>query len=241
MNTLIKRVIPLVMLSCLTSINTYAETTQTTESIITTAAMNKADDIVEVIDNEHVASNTGINEITPVVITDESFSCIRDMTPVRHFYVDNLIGNLEGTLAAANNPEGAIYPAGSVVQLVPTEVMVKREAGTFPPTGDWEFFELNVDDKSSTIGKRGFVDVVNRFGGNCFGCHVPAKEPWDFICETDRGCDPIPLDHKMTGAIQRSDPRCGEPELESGDSMALFKLKAMMTIGKTKQWFEDTF
>ena len=51
------------------------------------------------------------------------------MTPVRQFYVDNLLGNLDGTLAAANAPEGAIYPPGSVVQLVPTEAMVKRETG----------------------------------------------------------------------------------------------------------------
>lgn len=50
-------------------------------------------------------------------ITDQSFRCMRDMTPVRHFYVDNLAGDLQGTLAAANNPKGAIYPPGSVVQL----------------------------------------------------------------------------------------------------------------------------
>jgi len=75
-----------------------------------------------------------------VDIDENSFSCIRDMTPVRHFYVDNLLGDIESTLAVANAPEGAVYPEGSVVQLVPTEVMVKRESGTFPATGDWEFF-----------------------------------------------------------------------------------------------------
>jgi hypothetical protein len=180
-------------------------------------------------------------ETSAVNIDEKSFSCIRDMTPVRHFYVDNLLGNMEGTLAAANAPQGAIYPAGSVVQLVPTEVMVKREAGTFPATGDWEFFELEVNEQGSKIAKRGFVDVNNRFGGNCFTCHVPAREKWDFICESGHGCEPIPIDHKMTGALQRSDPRCGEAELESGDTVALFKLKAMVTLGSVKKWFEDLF
>jgi hypothetical protein len=182
-------------------------------------------------------------ETTPVVVNidAESFSCIREMSPVRHFYVDNLLGDIEGTLAAANAPEGAVYPTGSVVQLVPTEVMVKREPGTFAATGDWEFFELQVDEDGSTIAKRGFVDVMNRFDGNCFACHAPAKEKWDFICESGHGCDPIPIDHKMTGALQRSDPRCGASALESGDTMALFKLKAMVSIGLTKKWIEGLF
>ncbi len=65
----------------------------------------------------------------PAEITADSFKCIRDMTPVRGFYVANLNGNLKGTLAAANTTTGAVYPPGSVVQPVPTEVMVKREPG----------------------------------------------------------------------------------------------------------------
>ena len=112
----------------------------------------------------------------PVTVDDNSFQCMRKMTPVRHFYVDNLLGNTAGTLAAANAPNGAVYPAGSVVQLVPTEVMVKRETGFNPATGDWEFFELDVDEKGSKIGKRGFAEVNNRFGKNCFACHAPARE-----------------------------------------------------------------
>ena len=86
-------------------------------------------------------------------LDETSFRCMREMTPVRHFYVDNLAGNLDGTLAAANAPEGAIYPTGSVVQLVPTEVMVKRDPGFSPVTGDWEFFELEVSASGSTIQK----------------------------------------------------------------------------------------
>lgn len=175
------------------------------------------------------------------VLDESSFRCMREMTPVRHFYVDNLAGNLEGTLAVANDPEGKTYPTGSVVQLVPTEVMVKRDPGFSPVTGDWEFFELEVSESGSKIHKRGFADVNNRFDKNCFGCHVPAREKWDFICEQGHGCEPIPITHAMTGALQRSDPRCGEPVLQSGDSWELFKLKSLVVIGKTietvKGWF----
>jgi len=184
---------------------------------------------------------TALAEATTVKIDDSTFQCIREMTPVRQFYVDNLVGNLEGTLAAANAPGGAIYPPGSVVQLVPTEAMVKRETGFSPATGDWEFFELEVSDQGTSIGKRGFAEVNNRFGKNCFACHAPARDPWDFICETDHGCEPIPIDHKMTGALQRSDPRCGPAELQDGDSMALLKLKAMVVLGQTMTWAKELF
>jgi hypothetical protein len=170
-----------------------------------------------------------------------SFRCIRQMVPVRHFYIDNLLGDTAGTLAAANAPKGAVYPPGSVVQLVPTEAMVKREQGFSPATGDWEFFELDVSESGSTIRTRGFADVNNRFGKNCFTCHAPARVPWDFICESGHGCEPIPIDHDMTGALQRSDPRCGAPALQPGDSMALWKLRALVLIGTAVSWVKGIF
>ena len=188
-----------------------------------------------------LATITQVALAASIDISDASFRCMRQMTPVRHFYVDNLAGDLPGTLAAANAPQGAIYPPGSVVQLVPTEVMVKREQGFNPATGDWEFFELQVNANGSTIAKRGFAEVNNRFGKNCFACHAPARDPYDFVCESDHGCEPIPIDHKMTGALQRSDPRCGEPQLESGDTWALWKLRALVVLGTTIDWFKNLF
>ena len=179
--------------------------------------------------------------VTAVDVNADSFGCIRDMQPVRHFYVDNLLGDPESTIAAANAPEGAQYPVGSIVQLVPTEAMVKREQGFSPVTNDWEFFELQVTEDGSTIGTRGFADVNNRFGGNCFACHLPARDPWDFICESGHGCDPIPIDRKMTGALQRSDPRCGPAELQEGDTMALWKLRALAFLGSVQVWFKNLF
>lgn len=161
-------------------------------------------------------------------IDDSTFSCIRDMHKVRGFYVDNLDGNLEGTLAVANNPEGGSYPPGSAVQLVPTEVMVKREAGFNPATKDWEFFELNVSSEGTSIHKRGFADVVNRFGGNCFACHVKAEPKWDMICEQGHGCDPIPLTPVLVSAIQKTDPRCPAAELTAEEGAALKAMQAAM-------------
>src|SRR5271155_1560917 len=75
-----------------------------------------------------------------VPITEKSFKCTTDMTHVRHFYVDNLNGNLKETVRVASSDKGEPYPAGSVLQLVPAEVMVKREKGFNPTTKDWEFF-----------------------------------------------------------------------------------------------------
>ena len=181
------------------------------------------------------------SEAEVVNVEADSFRCIRDMTPVRHFFVDNLLGDVDKTVAAANAPKGAPYPTGSVVQLVPGEAMVKREPGFSPVTNDWEFFELGVSEDGTTIGKRGFAEVNNQFGKNCFACHVPARDPWDFICESDHGCEAIPIDHKMTGAIQRSDPRCGPAELEDGDRVALMKVWTLRTIGRFQAWYNSTF
>lgn len=86
--------------------------------------------------------------------------------------------------------------------------MVKQQKGFNPATKDWEFFELDVSKEGSKIRKRGFADVNNRFGGNCFACHVKARPKFDFVCETEHGCDPILVTRRMIAALQRTDPRC---------------------------------
>src|ERR1700685_3984911 len=112
-------------------------------------------------------------------ITENSFRCVTQMTHVRHYYLDNLAGNLAGTVHAAESTTGEPYPVGSVLQLVPTEVMVKREKGFNAATHDWEFFELDISADGTKIRTRGFAEVVNRFGGNCFVCHIKAQSQWD--------------------------------------------------------------
>ena len=143
-----------------------------------------------------------------VDVSEKSFRCLQEMTPVRGFFVDSLNGNLEATLTVAKSASGGVYPPGSVVQLVPTEVMVKRETGFSPVTRDWEFFELDVDANGSKIRKRGFMEVNNRFNKNCFACHAAAKPEWDMICEKDHGCEKLPIPQSVITALQKTDPRC---------------------------------
>lgn len=162
-----------------------------------------------------------------IEVTAATFGCIRAMTPVGRFYVANLAGDVAETVAIAQSKDGGVYPAGSVVQLVPGEVMVKREPGFNAQTRDWEFFELDVSPQGSTIRRRGHADVVNRFGGNCLSCHAKAEAKFDMVCSTDHGCDPIPLTEDMIRALQKTDPRCPAPaELTAAEKEALEFLRA---------------
>ena len=166
-----------------------------------------------------------------LIVSDSDFDCVLDMQPVRGFYVDKLLdGKLADTVAVAEAGQG-VYPPGSVVQLVPGEVMVKHPGGFSPATKDWEFFELNVSQEGTEIGKRGFVDVVNRFGGNCFGCHVKARPEFDMICETGHGCDPIPLTPKILKLLQNTDARCGGRYTPTEEEMGMLKALAAQMAG----------
>lgn len=158
-----------------------------------------------------------------VPVTDSSFKCITQMTPVRQFYVDNLLGNLDATVAVAKTGEGD-YPEGSVLQLMPNEVMIKQQKGFNPATRDWEFYWIDVDKNSSKIFRRGFAEVNNRLNLNCFACHVKAEAKYDFVCEQGHGCDPIPVTRAMFGALQRTDPRCGDHPVSAEDAVALQEL-----------------
>ena len=143
-----------------------------------------------------------------ILVTDDTFVCLEKMHPVRGFFVGNLLGNLDDTVAAANQPGGAHYPPGSIVQLIPEEVMIKHHKDWSAQTNDWEFFELDVSEEGSEIKVRGTTQVFNKFGGNCFECHQKAKPQWDFICEKDHGCDSLPIPDFFIRGAQGSDPRC---------------------------------
>ena len=108
----------------------------------------------------------------------------------------------------ANSPTGGIYPPGTVIQLIPTEAMVKREQGWAPETNDWEFFALEVDADGTSIAARGTTEVVNAFNGNCFDCHAKAAPQWDLVCEDSHGCDPLPIGDDIIESLQDADPRC---------------------------------
>ena len=151
-----------------------------------------------------------------------TFKCMLKMTAVRHFFVDNLAGNLEGTVAVAMAGRGE-YPEGSVLQLIPNEVMVKQKKGFSPGTNDWEFFALESDKNGSRIVSRGTQDVNNFLGLNCFECHKAARAEFDLVCDQDHGCAPLPLTRSMFHAIQHTDPRCQPPEEVSAEDAAALK------------------
>jgi len=108
----------------------------------------------------------------------------------------------------AESPDGGVYPVGTVIQLIPSEAMVKRADGWSPQTGDWEFFSLSVSANGTVIEDRGATETVNQFGGNCLDCHALAEPQWDFVCEQDHGCDPIPIPEATIDMLQEGDPRC---------------------------------
>jgi hypothetical protein len=159
-------------------------------------------------------------------IDAKSFRCISQMTPIRQFYVDNLRGNLAVTVAAANSRTGAVYPAGSVVQLIPGEAMVKRDKGFNAETHDWEFFALDPSKDGTRIRQRGTVDVANPLG-TCVGCHAQAQPQWDLVCESNHGCAPLQVTRAMIGALQRTDPRCNNPPVSAEDAEALRQLQQL--------------
>ena len=161
--------------------------------------------------NEELSSSVQQELTDPgkaIVVNEDSFVCLKKMHPVRGFFVGNLLGKLDDTIAIAMQPEGASYPPGSIVQLIPAEAMVKHQQGWNTKTNDWEFFELDVSKDGTKIKVRGTTQVVNKFGGNCFECHQKALSQWDFICEEDHGCDPLPIPDFVIHWFQRGDPRC---------------------------------
>jgi hypothetical protein len=138
--------------------------------------------------------------------TAADFVNINTMTKVGDHFVGSLNGHLDAALAVARDPKGGAYPVGTVIQLIPTEAMVKRRAGYSPTTGDWEFFSLGVSPDGTRILHAGAV-VKNFFGGDCAACHRLAEEQFDFVCGKNHGCAPLPLSDPLIARIQASDPR----------------------------------
>jgi hypothetical protein len=140
-------------------------------------------------------------------VTASDFRNLQTMTHVRGFFMANPLGHLRQALKVANSKRGGTYPVGTIIQLVPQEAMVKRRKGFDPATHDWEFFTLAVSPQGTQILTRGTTAVVNRFGGSCESCHVAAKSRFDFVCEHNHGCAPLPVGDDIIVAVQRADPR----------------------------------
>jgi hypothetical protein len=156
-------------------------------------------------------------------VDGSTFKCITKMTAVKHFFVDNLAGNLAGTVAVAQAGKGQ-FPEGTVLQLIPNEAMIKQQQGYSPGTNDWEFFALDTDKNGTKIVSSGAEEVNNFLGLNCFECHKAARAEFDLVCEQDHGCAPLPLTRPMFHAVQRTDPRCPPEQLSAEDEAALKEL-----------------
>ena len=140
--------------------------------------------------------------------TAADFGCIQDWERVRNIRITNALGFLEEALALARDPQpGVQYPVGTIIQLFPGEAMVKRGPDFDPDNNNWEYFELTATAEGTSINVRGRDDVINMFGGQCFGCHADARD-FDFICEKGRGCVELPLGDAAITALQEADPRC---------------------------------
>lgn len=138
----------------------------------------------------------------------DDFECLTNWTQVRRFRLTNKLGRIDEALAVANDPNGGVYPVGTVIQLVPSEAMVKRRRGFSEATRDWEFFALKTSAEGTEIVTRGGAEVVNAFGGNCLGCHSLAAPQWDLVCEQSHGCNPLPFTAQQIEALQNADVRC---------------------------------
>ena len=105
-----------------------------------------------------------------------------------------------------------------VFDVAQNKVVRMIKAGSDP-----ENFDVSKD--GSKIYQRGFENVNNRFGQNCFACHQQAREEFDLICEEDHGCAPIPVTRPMFRALQKTDPRCkNQQPLTQEDKQALVDL-----------------
>jgi hypothetical protein len=181
------------------------ESTSTSTSTSTSDAGTSTDTSTESGSEE--TETTGEPPEDPV-LDAEDFDCILDWPKVHRFRITNVHGDVDASVAVANSPDGGVYPIGTLIQLIPTEAMVKRAPGFAPQANDWEFFALSVSAQGTEIVDRGSDQVVNAFGGNCFDCHSNAEPQWDFVCEQDHGCDPLPFTAEQIEAVQNADPRC---------------------------------
>lgn len=178
-------------------------------AIIAACSSTSDDDDVEAGSSgtEAVASET-TEEPEDFVMQAEDFVALKEMAPIRGFFIANHLGHLDEAIAVAESSEGGVYPVGTVIQLVPQEAMVKRAPGFDPDSNDWEFFALEVSEEGTTIVERGGAEVINQFGGqSCVECHSKAEPQWDFVCEKDHGCDPLPIGDDVIDAVQDADPR----------------------------------
>jgi len=157
----------------------------------------------------------------------EDLTCILGWKQIRNFRITNVLSKskLKRAIKVAERQHGR-YPVGTIIQLIPFEVMVKHRRKVFPETGGWEFltlqgfkrFQLDVDPDTGNpiIDAQGTTDVTNFAGGNCLTCHSKAGKTFDLVCERNHGCDSLGAllsgftAEDFTNLALGGDPRCAE-------------------------------
>ena len=140
----------------------------------------------------------------------EDFECVLNWDKVGKFRIENKLGHLEEALLAARSPTGGEFPTGTIIQIIPSEAMVKRKVGWNPVSNNWEFFRLRVSETGTRIIQRG-VDTRNPLHpAPCIQCHLQADPQWDMVCAEGHGCDLLPafIDEQLIENLQQTDPRC---------------------------------
>jgi hypothetical protein len=144
-----------------------------------------------------------------LVITEKNFGCVLNLPKVRNTRIQN--PDPEKLKEAIRIFRDAVpntdYPKGTVLQLIPTEAMVKHDRADFPNTNGWEFFALKVSADGTVILDRGDKVLNTSLKTPCLECHSPAAK-FDFVCEKNHGCAPIPVTDQQIAALQAGDPRC---------------------------------
>ena len=146
-----------------------------------------------------------------LVITEKSFGCLLDLPKVRKTRIQNPDPEKlkEAIRIFSDSVPDKEYPTGTVLQLIPTEAMVKHERAAFPNTNGWEFFALKVSADGTTILDHGDKVLNASLKKPYLDCHSPAAK-FDFVCEKGHGCAPIPVTDQQIAGMQSADPRCKE-------------------------------
>ena len=145
-----------------------------------------------------------------IVVSEQTFSCILDWPKVRNTYINNADPEKlkEAIRIFRDDISDTEYPLGTILQVIPSEAMVKHQRGTFAKTNDWELFALDVSAAGTKITDRG-EDVLEAPGVTCLSCHQAARKH-DLVCEKTHGCPPIPVGDQKIAELQQADPRCAK-------------------------------
>ncbi len=144
-----------------------------------------------------------------LVITAKSFGCVLDLPKVRNTRIQNPDPEKlkEAVRIFRDSVPDKQYPTGTILQLIPTEAMVKHDRAAFPNSNGWEFFALQVSADGTVILDRGDKVLNTSLKKPCLDCHSPGAK-FDFVCEKKHGCAPIPVTDQQIAAMQAADPRC---------------------------------